>query len=255
MIRIISWNVNGIRAADRKGFLDWLEETKSDIVCVQETKAHPDNLRKELLSPDGYKTFWAAAERKGYSGVGVFTKINPLSVSYGLGKREFDAEGRLIMLDYGEFILFNIYFPNGGTGNRRVPFKLRFYDCFLEKANKLKAEGKRLVICGDVNTAHQEIDLARPKENEKNTGFLPEERAWITKFIENGYIDTFRYFNREGGHYTWWDYKTKARERNIGWRLDYFFVSDNFIDQVKASRILKDVMGSDHCPIELLLDI
>ncbi len=255
MIRIISWNVNGIRAADRKGFLDWLEETKSDIVCVQETKAHPDNLRKELLSPDGYETFWAAAERKGYSGVGVFTKINPLSVSYGLGKREFDAEGRLIMLDYGEFILFNIYFPNGGTGNRRVPFKLRFYDCFLEKANKLKAEGKRLVICGDVNTAHQEIDLARPKENEKNTGFLPEERAWITKFIENGYIDTFRYFNREGGHYTWWDYKTKARERNIGWRLDYFFVSDNFIDQVKASRILKDVMGSDHCPIELLLDI
>ncbi len=255
MIRIISWNVNGIRAADRKGFLDWLIETKADIVCIQETKAHPDNLRKELLSPDGYKTFWAAAEKKGYSGVGVFTKISPSFVSYGLGQKEFDVEGRVIMLDYGKFILFNIYFPNGGAGNKRVPFKLRFYDCFLEKVNKLKAEGKRLVICGDVNTAHQEIDLARPKENEKNTGFLPEERAWITKFIKNGYIDTFRYFNKEGGHYTWWDYKTKARNRDIGWRLDYFFVSDNLIEQVKASKILKDVMGSDHCPIELLLDI
>ena len=157
------------------------------------------------------------------------------------------------MLDYGPFILFNIYFPNGGAGNKRVAFKMKFYDAFLKKANALRKKGKKIIICGDVNTAHEEIDLARPKQNEKNTGFLPEERAWLSKFIDNGYVDTFRQFHKGGDHYTWWDYKTGARKRNVGWRIDYFFVSDDYLPKVKRAFILSDVMGSDHCPVGIEL--
>ncbi|HQP10017.1 MAG TPA: exodeoxyribonuclease III, partial [Candidatus Omnitrophota bacterium] len=171
----------------------------------------------------------------------------------GLGVKEFDSEGRTLMLDYGNFILFNIYFPNGGAGNKRVPFKMNFYEAFLKKANALKKQGKGIILCGDVNTAHEAIDLARPKENEKNTGFLPEERAWVSKFINSGYVDTFRHFYKDGGHYTWWDYKTSARDRNIGWRIDYFFVSENLLPKIKKAVILDKVTGSDHCPVGIEL--
>lgn len=174
-------------------------------------------------------------------------------MSEGLGIREFDSEGRTLVADYGDFILFNIYYPNGGAGNKRVPFKMKFYDAFLEKTEKLRKQGKKIIITGDVNTAHTEIDLSRPKENVKNTGFLPEEREWVSKFIKCGYVDTFRHFTKEGGHYTWWDYFTAARARDIGWRIDYFFVTENLLPKLKSAFILKEVMGSDHCPVGIEL--
>ncbi|MBF0384573.1 MAG: exodeoxyribonuclease III [Candidatus Omnitrophica bacterium] len=255
MLNLLSWNVNGIRAVEKKGFLEWLEKTAPDILCLQETKAEPGQLSQNLLAPKGYKTFWSSAEKKGYSGVGVFTKKEPLKVEVGLGIKEFDSEGRTLILDYDKFILLNVYFPNGGAGNKRVPFKMKFYEAFLKKINSLKAKGKRIIICGDVNTAHEEIDLARPKENVKNTGFLPEERAWVSKLIQGGYVDTFRHLNKEKGHYTWWDYKTGARARDIGWRIDYFFISENLLSFLRNADIIKEVMGSDHCPISLNIDI
>jgi len=250
---LISWNVNGIRAGEKKGFIDWLNKASPDILCLQETKAHPEQLSENLIKPAGYKTYWSAAEKKGYSGVAIFTKKEPLSVEEGIGDKQFDSEGRTLVADYGDFVLFNIYFPNGSSGNKRVPFKMAFYDKFLEKANELKNKGRKIIVCGDVNTAHHEIDLARPKENQKNTGFLPEEREWMTRFVSHGYADTFRHFNKDGGHYSWWDYKTAARERDIGWRIDYFFISENLLPQLKEAFILADVMGSDHCPVGITL--
>jgi len=248
-MKILSWNVNGIRAIEKKGFLDWLQKESPDILCLQETKAHPEQLSENLLKPAGYQTFWSSAEKKGYSGVAIYTKEKPVSVIEGLGVKEFDSEGRTLIADYGDFILFNIYYPNGGQGNKRVPFKMKFYDAFLAKAEKWRKQGKKIIITGDVNTAHTEIDLARPKENVKNTGFLPEEREWLGKFIERGYVDTFRHFTREGGHYTWWDYYTGARARDVGWRIDYFFITKNLLPDLKKAYILKDIMGSDHCPV------
>lgn len=253
-MKLISFNVNGIRAIEKKGFFEWLEKESPDIIGLQETKASPEQLTEHILKPNGYKSFWSSSqEKKGYSGVALYTKKEPISVVEGLGVKEFDIEGRTLMADYGDFILFNIYYPNGGQGNKRVPFKMEFYDAFLKKVESLRKKGKSIVICGDVNTAHTEIDLARPKENVKNTGFLPEEREWMTKFINCGYVDTFRHFVKEGGHYTWWDYFTKARERDVGWRIDYFFVSADLLPKVKRAFILKDVMGSDHCPVGIEL--
>ncbi|MBF0531910.1 MAG: exodeoxyribonuclease III [Candidatus Omnitrophica bacterium] len=248
-MRLISWNVNGLRAVLKKDFLSWLNQESPDILCLQETKCHPDQIPPELKQLSNYHMYWDTAEKKGYSGVGVLTKHQPLKVQTGLGLKEFDAEGRTLMLEFPDFVLFNIYFPNGGAGNKRVPFKMAFYDAFLKKADQLKKQGKSIILCGDVNTAHTEIDLSRPKENQKNTGFLPEERAWVSKLISHGYIDTFRHFEKQGGHYSWWDYKTKARERDIGWRIDYFFVSENILPQLKNAFILKQVSGSDHCPV------
>ncbi len=248
-MKLISFNVNGIRAIEKKGFFEWMQKESPDVLCLQETKAHPDQLAENIIKPAGYHSFWSAAEKKGYSGVAIYTKIKPLSVTEGLGVAEFDSEGRTLMADYGDFILFNIYYPNGGAGNKRVPFKMSFYDAFLKKVEKLRKAGKGIIITGDVNTAHTEIDLARPKQNEKNTGFLPEEREWMTKFVSCGYVDTFRHFVKEGGHYSWWDYKTGARARDVGWRIDYFFVSQNLLPRLKKAFILKEVMGSDHCPV------
>jgi exodeoxyribonuclease III len=253
-IRIISWNVNGLRAVYRKGFLDWFLSEKPDILCIQETKAKEKQLPSKLRNVDEYHSYFTSAERKGYSGVAMYTKIKPNSISYGLGIEDFDNEGRIQIIDYQKFVLFNIYFPNGKMSDKRLQYKLDFYEAFLEYANNLKDLGKGLVICGDVNTAHKEIDIARPKENENISGFLPVERAWIDKFLSQGYIDTFRMFNKNPGQYTWWSYRTRARERNVGWRLDYFYVSENLKDNVKASYILSDVMGSDHCPIIIELE-
>lgn len=250
---LLSWNVNGIRAVEKKGFLNWLADASPDILCLQETKAHPSQLGENLLKPAGYKTFWAAAEKKGYSGVAIWSKVEPDVVQLGLGIPEFDSEGRTLIAEYKDFVLFNVYFPNGGSGNKRVPFKLRFYDAFLDYTEKLKKKGKKIIVTGDVNTAHEEIDLARPQQNVMNTGFLPEERAWVNKFLKHGYIDTFRHFTKDGGHYTWWDYKTGARLRNVGWRIDYFLVTENLVPRIKRAMILKDVFGSDHCPIGIEL--
>lgn len=254
-MRLISWNVNGLRAIHKKGFLDWFLEQQPDILCLQETKSSPEQLDASLIDVSDYRSYFASAERKGYSGVAVYSKQEPVRVQAGLGIGEFDREGRVLICEYPHFTLYNIYYPNGKASPERLDFKMRFYDTFLEHVNARRAEGKSCVICGDVNTAHTEIDLARPKENETVSGFLPEERAWIDKFLSEGYVDTFRMFHTEGGHYSWWDYKTRARERNVGWRIDYFFVSDGMKSRVKDAFILKDVPGSDHCPIGIDLEI
>jgi len=248
-IRLLSWNINGLRAIYRKGFLDWFRATRPDILCLQETKASEKQIPEELKSIPGYEVFWAAAEKKGYSGVGLYTRLAPRVVEKSWGVRKFDIEGRVILADYDSFILFSIYFPNGKISKARLRYKMAFYDEFLTYVDRLRRRDKRLVICGDVNTAHKEIDLARPKENSKVSGFLAEERAWIDKFLKLGFIDTFRVFNKDAGQYTWWDLKTRARERNVGWRIDYFYITENLRKNLRSAFILKDVMGSDHCPI------
>ncbi len=248
-IKILSWNVNGIRAVHRKGNFEDVFKGQPDILCIQETKAHPDQLDEKIMNVEGYRAYFESAERKGYSGVALYTKKEPKDLKMGFRIDRFDNEGRIQIADYDDFVLFNIYFPNGKGSKERLQYKMDFYDAFLEYVDKIKDEGRKIVVTGDVNTAHKEIDLARPKENEKISGFLPEERAWIDKFLSHGYVDTFRTFNQEPGQYTWWDLKSRARERNIGWRIDYFYVSENFKDNIKAAYILPDIMGSDHCPI------
>ena len=252
-MRILSWNVNGIRAAYKKGFLDWLKKENPDILCIQETKAHPEQLTDDLRNVDGYESYFSSAERKGYSGVAIYTKQKPKKVEHGFGVKKFDSEGRILVAEYPKFVLMSIYYPNGKASAERLKYKMEFYDAFLKFANKLKKQGKNIIVCGDVNTAHKEIDIARPKENEKVSGFLPEERAWIDKFLSNGYLDTFRMFNKEPDHYTWWDMITRARDRNVGWRIDYFYVNEEFKKKVKDAFILADVRGSDHCPIGIEL--
>ena len=252
---MLSWNVNGLRAAYKKGFMEIFRAHGPDILCLQETKAQEEQLPSALRHVDEYKAYFSSAEKKGYSGVGLYTKQEPLEVRYELGKAKFDTEGRVIASDFGDFILFNVYFPNGKASKERLDFKMEFYDAFLDHLDALKAQGKKIIICGDVNTAHKEIDLARPKENEKVSGFLPLERAWIGKLIDHGYLDTLRMFSDQPDQYTWWDMKTKARERNVGWRIDYFFASDNLKDNIISAFILPDIMGSDHCPIGLELEI
>jgi len=254
-IRILSWNVNGIRAVHKKGFLRWLSRERPDILCAQETKASEAQLPDELRSMDDYDVWYAAAEKKGYSGVGLYTQPKPASVQKGLGIHKYDVEGRVIVADYEKFMLFNVYFPNGKISRERLRYKMDFYDDFLFGIEKLRRKEKKLIVCGDVNTAHKEIDLARPKENSKISGFLPEERAWIDKFLSRGYVDTFRVFSKEPGQYTWWDFKTRARERNVGWRIDYFFISENLRKNLKAAFILADVRGSDHCPVGIEIEI
>ena len=252
-LKAYSWNVNGLRAVHKKGFLGWFTSASPDILCAQETKAHPDQLPFELIHVPGYTAYFSSASKKGYSGVALYTKKPPIDIRYGFGIPEFDDEGRIIVADYGHFVLLNIYYPNGRASQERLNYKMRFYDAFLEFVHGLKAAGRNIVFCGDVNTAHREADIARPKENAKTSGFLPEERAWMDKLISHGYVDTFRMFNSEPGHYTFWDQMTRARDRNIGWRIDYFFVNDALKDSVKSAFILPDVMGSDHCPIGIEL--
>ncbi len=252
-IRILSWNVNGIRAAWKKGFLDWLERDNPDIVCLQETKAQIDQLGDEIKNVNQYKSYFFSAEKKGYSGVAVYSKIVPIAVRNGFGKAEFDSEGRVLELEYESFVLFNVYFPNGGRGPERVQYKLEFYDQLFKRVEVMRKKKKNVIVVGDYNTAHKEIDLARPGPNSKVTGFLPEERAWIDKLIGMGYIDIFREFNDQPGQYTYWDVITRARERNTGWRIDYFLISNEMKNMAVDATIHAQVMGSDHCPIELKL--
>ncbi len=254
MSTIISWNVNGIRAAQRKGFMQWLANTQPDFLCVQETKAWPEQLDDELLAPPGYQAHWATAERKGYSGLVTYAKAEPLDVD-ALGVPEFDAEGRVQVLEFPQFTLINAYFPNSQEAGARLDYKVAFCDALLERCNQLRAEGRNLVICGDYNIAHKPIDLKNPKLNEANPGYLPEERAWMDKFIAAGYVDTFRMFCQEPGHYTWWTYRFNARKRDVGWRIDYHCVNEQFRSRVAGAEIHKNTMGSDHCPILVRLDL
>lgn len=252
-IKILCWNVNGIRAVEKRGFLEWLRQESPDILCIQETKAQPDQLGSEIQQPPGYYGYWNSPQRKGYSGVATFTKEKPIQVENGLGIEQFDVEGRVTIAEYPQFILFNAYFPNGKQSEQRLKYKMDFYRAFLDFVGPVKAKGEKLIICGDFNTAHKEIDLARPKENENISGFLPMERAWMDEFVAHGFVDTFRQFNKEPNHYTWWSLRTRARERNIGWRLDYVFVSENLLDSVVEAGIVSDVIGSDHCPVGVKL--
>jgi len=255
ILNLLSWNVNGIRAVHKKGFIEWLKLIGPDILCLQETKAAEFQLPSELFESVGYNSYFCAAERKGYSGVALYSKLRPARIERGFGIEKYDTEGRILIADYHFFVLLNIYFPNGQMSEERLRYKLAFYDAFLDYVDVLNAAGRNLIICGDVNTAHTEIDLFHPNENSTISGFLPEERAWIDKFLSHGYYDTFRLFNNEPGNYTWWSPLTKARERNIGWRIDYFFVNKRFVDNVRSATILPEVQGSDHCPVGLQVEI
>lgn len=254
-MKLASWNVNGIRACAKKGFVEWLDKEDCDVVCLQEIKAETDQFPEEILKRDEF-LYINSAEKKGYSGVAIFSKKEPIEVWEGLGIEEFDCEGRTLIAEFEDYILFNCYFPNGQRDHNRVPYKLNFSDAVMEEALKLKKEKKKeIIICGDYNTAHQAIDLANPKSNKNSTGFLPNEREWMDKFFANGFIDTFRHFTPdENGHYTWWTYRGNCREKNIGWRIDYFCVTNDLLSRVSKSYHRPEVLGSDHCPIILELN-
>lgn len=254
-MKIVSWNVNGLRAVHRNGYWEpFLKATKPDIFCFQEVKAEPDQLPDAVRELGGFSSFFLPSKlKKGHSGVAIYSRIEPLSVIYGMGIPEFDDEGRLIATEYDDFWLLNIYFPNGGRGPERLDYKLRYYTAFLEFSLKLNAS-KPVIFCGDVNTAHFPIDLARPKENQNTTGFLTEERAWLDSVVENGFVDVFRKLHPQQSEiYTYWDTFTHARERNVGWRIDYFFASKEILSRIKKAEIYTDVFGSDHCPISITL--
>lgn len=268
-MRIVSWNVNGIRACLKKGFLEWLVSASPDVVCLQETKATQDQLRDEdhaAIEAAGYHTYWHSAERKGYSGVATFCRKPPLFVSRGVPYER--DEGRVIVSEHGDFTLYNVYFPNGrqredGPDPERLAFKLEFYETLLAHLEEERAEGKSVIISGDWNTALTEVDLARPQANEGVTGFLPIEREALQRYVDAGYVDCFRHFHPAAGYadvkpekrdYTWWTYRAGARDRNIGWRIDYHFVSAELLPRVSAAEIWPEVMGSDHCPITIEID-
>ena len=250
---LYSWNVNGFRAVKNKNFDDWALSTKADAICLQETKISEDKLTPELMKLTSYKSYWSCAEKKGYSGVAVFSQTEPKNIQYGLGIRKFDNEGRTLILEYPEFVLINCYFPNGQMNEDRLKFKLAFYEAFLDVCLDFVKQKKRVVFCGDVNTAHKPIDLANPTKFEKYSGFLPIERAWIDKVIECDFIDTFRFFDERPEQYSWWDLRTGARAKNIGWRIDYFFAHKALKNYLVDAAISQKVMGSDHCPISLKL--
>jgi exodeoxyribonuclease-3 len=253
-VKLISWNVNGIRAAWKKGLPEFVAAEKPDVLCLQETKIQVEQLTPELTDLPGYRSHWSMAEKRGYSGVATYTRPEPLAVATNFGSPALDTEGRVLHVEYPDFHLFNGYFPNSGMGPERLAHKMQFYDEFLSLTERLRQAGKGIVVCGDVNTAHTEIDIARPKENENSPGFMPVERAWVSKLVAHGYHDTFRIFVAEPGHYTWWDMKTGGRARNVGWRIDYFFVSDELRGRIKAAGIMPAVQGSDHCPITLEIE-
>lgn len=255
--KLLSWNVNGIRAVQNKGFMDWFDAQQADIVFLQETKAHLDQIPNHMTCLPGYECIFSCGERKGYSGVALFAKHKPLSITTGFGAREeFDKEGRIICAEYETFVIYGIYFPNGGSGPERLQFKMDFYDAFLDHAQAWRAKGKEVIVCGDVNTAHKPIDLARPKENVNTSGFMPLERAWVDKLVDHGYVDTLRIYQPETeGLYSYWDQRFRARDRNVGWRIDYFFVTEGLKEKVKDAFVQSDVLGSDHCPVGILLEV
>jgi len=252
-MKITTWNVNGIRSAIRKGAFEWVNSYGPDILCLQEVKARRDQLDGGEGDMAGYLCYWNAAEKPGYSGVAIYSRYKPLEIKTGLGDQRFDCEGRVIRLRFPKFLLYNIYFPSGQRGHDRVAFKLEFYARLLEECDVMHRQGEQIVLCGDFNTAHQEIDLANPKSNQKTSGFLPEERDWVTRFLNHGFVDVYRQRYPERVQYTWWTYITNARARNVGWRLDYFLVSEGLAGSVDEVTIHDSVHGSDHCPVSLIL--
>lgn len=253
-MKVTTWNVNGIRAALTKGVWEWVLNQDPDVVCLQEVKARPDQLAEDQINAlTQRKAYWNPAERPGYSGVLTLARNEPEEVVYGIGFPEFDVEGRVVRSRHGEILLYNIYFPNGQRGQERVDYKLDFYARLLEICDHLHKGGEKIVICGDFNTAHREIDLRNPKENEKTSGFLPEERVWIDHYLEHGFMDVYRYLYPDRVQYTWWTYRMNARKRGIGWRLDYFLVSEALLPRVRDVIVHEDIQGSDHCPVTLLL--
>ena len=252
-MKIFSWNVNGVRAIEKKGFLDWIDNEDPDIICIQETKAKVEQLGSSLVEDHGYHTYWHSAERPGYSGVATFSKVEPLFVQNGLGIDRFDREGRVLISEHENFLLYNIYFPNGQKDEIRLNYKLDFYDELLPIINEQVESGSNVIVTGDWNTAHFPIDLARPKENIKTSGFMPIEREKIDQYVDSGWIDTFRHFNTDPERYTWWTYRFGARQRNVGWRIDYFFVNQSFISNIEDAEIHENIMGSDHCPVSITI--
>ena len=250
-MEIYSWNVNGIRAVKRKGFLDWMAEEQPDILGLQEIRIQPEQIADDLEDIEGYYSYFNWGERKGYSGVALYTKVEPNRVEFGLGIDRFDEEGRVLTAYYDDFVLINIYFPNGRSSQERLDYKLDFYDAVFEYSQELRAEGHSLIICGDYNTAHQPIDLHSPDNNRNTSGFLEVERDWLDKLEEHDYVDTYREFHPEEVKYSWWSYRTRARDRNAGWRIDYHFVTEDLMTDVINADVLTEVMGSDHCPVYL----
>ena len=255
-MKLVSWNVNGFRSVSSKPDWSWFAATDADVVALQETKAAPEQIAPEHREPHGWNASWLASEvKRGYSGVAVFSRPLPLAVGCELPDPRFRGEGRLLHLDYPDFHFLNVYFPNGTRDDERLTYKMGYYDAFLDFAQTLRAS-KPVVVCGDFNTAHRPLDLARPKENEGNSGFLPEERAWVDRFIAAGYVDTFRHVQGDrAGMYSWWSYRQRAREKNIGWRIDYFFVSQELAPAIRDAWIESEVQGSDHCPVGLELSV
>lgn len=250
-MKIATWNVNGIRAAEKAGFLEWLEQENADVVCLQETKAQSWQLSGFLLNPPGYQSFWHSAKKPGYSGVAIYCRREPDEWIEGLGISKFDDEGRVLGARWKDLLVVSAYFPNSQRDHGRLPYKLAFCDAILEFCQKWRNQGKQIVLCGDYNIAHREIDLRNPKQNQDNAGFLPQERAWMDRFLGSGYVDSFRERNPEPGHYTWWSYRPGVREKNVGWRIDYTCVNQELDERVKKAWIRPDVMGSDHCPVML----
>jgi exodeoxyribonuclease III len=253
-MKITTWNVNGFRAVLKKGFKDSIAQLQPDILCLQEIKAKPEQISPEELEIPGYFYLWNSAERPGYSGVATYFKKSDIDLQPGLGFEEFDVEGRVIRLNLADFTLFNIYFPNGQRGQERVDYKLRFYEKLLDICDSLHQQGRKIVITGDFNTAHSEIDLANPKENSVISGFLPEERVWIDYYLHHGFVDAFRELYPQKVQYSWWTYRVNARARDIGWRLDYYLISKDLMPKVADVIIHNEVMGSDHCPVSLILE-
>lgn len=255
MALFLSYNLNGIRAAMTKDWLNWLVSVNPDVVCLQETKAHVDQLDVNLFEALGYKTYWYSAQKKGYSSVAIFSKKAPDHVEYGCGMPDYDNEGRILRADFGDFSVLSCYFPSGSSGEDRQEFKMRFLADFDIYVKELKKTRKKLLISGDINICHEAIDIHNPISNKNSSGFLPEEREWVSQFLGTGFIDTFRHLNKEPGNYTWWSYRFSARKKNLGWRIDYHLITENLLPKLKSSAILAEAVHSDHCPILLELDI
>lgn len=250
-MKVLSYNVNGIRSAIRKGFMDWLATNPADVICLQEIKAHKENVDFQAIEDLGYHTFWFPAEKKGYSGVAIFSKIEPNNVHYGCGFSQSDMEGRVIRADFGDLSIISAYFPSGTSGELRQTYKYQWLDEFYEYIHNLKKERPKLLICGDYNICHKAIDIHNPVSNKNSSGFLPEERAWMDKWFDHGFTDTFRYFNQEPHHYSWWSFRANARANNKGWRIDYISASEPLNNRLKDAAIFPEIKHSDHCPVYL----
>lgn len=255
MTKIITYNLNGIRSAISKGLIDWLKVADPDVLCVQELKAEPGQLDVNIFENAGYHHYWFPAQKKGYSGVAIFTKQKPDHVEYGCGIQQYDFEGRVIRADYGDISIISVYYPSGSSGEERQAFKMQWLSDFQKYIDELKKERQKLIICGDYNICHQAIDIANPKGNAKNSGFLPEEREWIDSFMKSGFVDSFRHFNKEPHNYSWWSFRFNARAKNIGWRIDYNLVSKNLEERMRRVAILPEALHSDHCPVVLEIDL